>query len=217
MRQWLRVVLTGASVWALMALLPYATSPAHAQQEIHLNSSNVQVVKNTAPNTDVLNMSLNVESDGSLGSCDGEEDDLLESGVHISVSHQSCLFRAINCPGILCAPLDFDAQVNYVEHEIGGSVAVYGTSYAPNAAGAVASKIVAHATPANTCGTWSINLQATGQNLSGINTFQVALYLNDSLGDGGNDIGGGPACFDVDVHVGPGIVKPHRGVHKSRR
>jgi hypothetical protein len=215
MRQWVRVVLSGASVWALMALLPYAMSSAHAQQEIHLNSSNVQVVKNTPANTDVLNLSLNVESDGSLGSCDGEEDDLLETGVHISVSRLSCIDYSISCIPFGCPAYDFDAQVNYVEHEIAGKD-VYGTSYAPNKSGAVASKIVVLATPANTCGTWSINLQATGQNLSGINSFQVSLWLNDSLGDGGNDSGGGPACFDVDAHVGPGLVKPHRGVHKTR-
>src|ERR1700674_3226492 len=87
MRQWLRVVLSGASVWALMALLPYAISPAHAQNEIHLNSSNVQVVKNPIPFTDVLNMSLNVTDDGDgdpFDPCDVEKDDLLETGVHIS-------------------------------------------------------------------------------------------------------------------------------------
>jgi hypothetical protein len=213
MKQWVRIALMGTFASALLGLLPYVISPAHAQNEIHLNSSNVQVVKNTPANTDVLNMSLNVTSDGDTGDCDGESDDLLETGVHISVSNQSCATRVIVCPSFLCAPLDFDAQINYVEHEIGGKDA-YGTSYAPNKSGAVASKIVLLARPFLRCGTWSINLQATGQDLSAINTFQVALYINDSDGDG--DGSASPACFDVDAHVGPGLVKPHRGVHKTR-
>jgi hypothetical protein len=215
MKQWVRIALMGTFASALLGLLPCVISPAHAVlpvTEIHLNSSNVQVVKNPIPFTDVLNMSLNVTGGGE-GGCDAEGDDLLEKGVHISVSHQSCAFRAFACPGILCAPLDFDAQIDYVEHEIGGNDA-YGTSYAPNKLGAVASKIVLLGRPPSQCGTWSINLQATGQDLSAINTFQVALYLNDFDLDGDGLFG--PACYDVDVHVGPGIVKPHRGVHRAR-
>ena len=215
MRQWLRVVLMGAFASALLGFLPYLTSPARAQNEINLNSSTVQVVHNAPTNTDVLNMSLNAESNGDFGTgdCESGADDLLETGVHISVSKQSCEFRASNCPGILCAPLDFDAQVNYVEHDIGS--ASYGTSFGSNAGGFVSSKIVAHATPVNTCGTWSINLQATGQNLSGITGTHVALFLNDSDKDG-NSIAGGPACFDVNANVGNGITKPHTGVHRAR-
>ena len=217
MRQWLRVSLVGAFASALFGLLPNLISPAHAQNEVVLNSSTVQVVHNTPANTDVLNMSLNVTDDGDFGGdCEGGRDDLLETGLHnISVSFQSCAFRAKNCPGILCAPLDFDAQVDYVEHDIGS--ASYGTSFAPNGpgSGSVSSKIVALATPANTCGTWSINLQGTGQNLSGITSAPVALFLNDSDNDG-NSASGGPACFDVNASVGNGITKPHHGVHRAR-
>jgi hypothetical protein len=210
MRQWLRVVLTGAFASALLGFLPYLTSPAHAQNEIVLNSSTVQVVHNTPSNTDVLNLSLNVTSDGDSGDCDAEADDLLETGVHISVSQQSCLFRAINCPGIFCAPLSFDAQVNYVEHQIGS--ASYGTSFGPNAGGNVSSKIVAQTTPPITCGTWTINLQATGQNLSGITGPPVSIVINESdvIVDGANN------CFDVNANVGNGITKPHHGVHATR-
>ena len=207
MRQWLRVVLTGASVWALIALLPFAMSPAHAQ-EIHLNSSNVQVVHNTPGNTDVLNLSLNVTSDGE-GSCEGEADDLLETGVHISVSRFTCLQYTAICGTFpfVCPTFDFDAQINYVEHDIGSSS--YGTSFGPNAAGSVSSKIVLLARPPSTCGTWSINLQATGQNLSGITGPPVSLWLNDSDGSG-------PFCYTVNANVGNGITKPHHGVHATR-
>jgi len=212
MRQWLRVVLMGAFASALLGFLPYLTSPAHAQAENVLNSSTVQVVHNTPASTDVLNLSLNVTNIGDGGDCEVGADDLLETGVHISVSRQTCLFRATNCPGILCAPLDFDAQVNYVEHDIGS--ASYGTSFGPNASGNVSSKIVAQTTPPITCGTWTINLQATGQNLSGITGPPVSIVINESdaiSADSANN------CFDVNASVGTGITKPHRGVHHARR
>ena len=211
MRKWLRVALTGASVWALTALLPFATSPAHAADENVLNSHTVQVVHNTPSNTDVLNLSLNVTNIGDTGDCEGGADDLLETGVHISLSKQSCTFRAANCPGILCAALDFDAQVNYVEHDVGSSS--YGTSFGPNASGNVSSKIVAVTTPPITCGTWTINLQATGQNLSGITSPPVALYIDESDAASAD---GTTNCFDVNAQIGNGITKPAHGVHRAR-
>ena len=247
MKTSVRVTLLGAFAWALLILSPYSTSPVHAAavviSEISLNSSTVQVVHNTPANTDVLNLSLNVTSNGDLGtgSCDAEADDLLETGVHISVSKLSCADYSLACScifnlgtnslicvansicttqtgfcGGFCPAFDFDAQINYVEHDIGSSS--YGTSFAPNAAGSVASKIVALATPTNTCGTWSINLQATGQNLSGITGPPVALFINDSDNDGagGPDTGSGAECFTVNANVGNGITKPHRGVHRAR-
>jgi hypothetical protein len=211
MGKWLRVALTGASVWALMALLPFAMSPAHAQAENILNSSTVQVVHNTPGNTDVLNLALNVTNIGDTGDCEGGLDDLLETGVHISVSSLTCAQYFFLCGIITCPTFDFDAQVNYVEHDIGS--ASYGTSFGPNASGNVSSKIVALTTPANTCGTWSINLQATGQNLSGITGPPVSLFIDESdasIGDGTTN------CFTVNANVGNGITKPHHGVHATR-
>ena len=205
MRQWLRVVLMGAFASALLGFLPYLTSPAHAQ-EIHLNSSTVQVVHNTPGNTDVLNLSLNVTSDGE-GNCEGEADDLLETGVRISLSKFTCADYLTICGTIGCPTFDFDAQVNYVEHDIAG--ASYGTSFGPNAAGNVSSKIVAQTTPPFTCGTWTIGLQATGQNLSAVTGPSVSLFLNDSDDSG-------PFCYAVPARVGSGITKPARGAHRAR-
>src|ERR1700682_5923512 len=92
-----RITLVGTFAGALMVLSPYSTPPAHAlapSNEINLNSSKVQVVHKAPANTDVLNMSLNVESNGDSGldPCDGEKDDLLETGVHVSVSRFSCTY-----------------------------------------------------------------------------------------------------------------------------
>ena len=205
----------GVFASALLALLPYVISPANAQNEVNLNSSKVQVVHNTSANTDVLNMSLNLTDGGDFfGDCEGGRDDLLETGVHIAVSRSSCATYAALCPGTFCFLflIDFDAQVDYVEHDIGN--ASYGTSFAPNAAGSVSSKIVALATPPFTCGTWSINLHATGQNLSGITSPPVALFLNDSDHDGNGD--SLPACYDVNANIGNGITQPHYGVRHGR-
>jgi len=83
------------------------------------------------------------------------------------------------------------------------------TYFALKPPGTVSSKIVALATPANTCGTWQINFQATGQDLEYLDTNQVALLLNDSDDSG-------PFCFDVNAQIGNGIVKPHHGVHSVR-
>jgi len=207
MRQWVRVTLMGAFASALLGLLPYAIAPANAQNEISLNSSTVQVVHNVPANTDVLNMSLNVTSAGDSGDCDGGADDLLETGVHVSVSSFSCLDFAIFCGIIACPTLDFDAQVNYVEHDIGSLS--YGTSFGPNAGGSVSSKIVALATPPGACGRWTINLQATGLDLSSITSSPMALLLNDS-----DNIF--PICDDVAVKIGNGIVKPAQGAHSVR-
>src|ERR1700719_1644327 len=180
MKASLRVTLLGAFAGALLILSPYSTLPADAgpiAAEINLNSSTVQVVHNTPANTDVLNLSLNVTNigDSGTGDCNSGANDLLETGVFVAVSRFSCatFFSCVITP---CP--DFQADVTYVEHEIGS--ASYGTSFAPNADGFVSSRIVALTTPPNTCGTWSINLQATGQNLSLINGPKVALFLRDS-------------------------------------
>ena len=207
-----RVTLLGAFAGALLIVSPYSISPAHAGpavSEIILNSSNVQVVHNPSPNTDVLNMSLNVTNNGDAGSCDSEQDDFLETGLFVAVSRFSCatLFSCVTPP---CP--DFAAEVDYVEHDIGSSS--YGTSFEPNAGGNVSSKIVALATPPGTCGRWDINLQATGQNLGGITSPPVALLLSDEDEDGGPFLGG--LCVDVNANIGNGISKPHHGVHHAR-
>jgi hypothetical protein len=212
MKSSVRPVLAAAVAFALLGLAPLAMSPAYALpppiQEVHLNSSNVQVVHNPSPNTDVLNMSLNVTNNGDIsGSCNGGLNDFLESGFVVGVSHFSCA-------AILSGAPDFLAILTYVEHDIGSSS--YGTNFGPNIVGTVASKIVALTTPPNTCGTWSINLQATGQDLSGITSPPVALFFFDADSDAGSNFLNA-ACFDVNANIGNGITKPHHGVHRIRR
>jgi hypothetical protein len=70
MKHSVRPLLGVAVALTLLSLSPRAVSPAHATvPEINLNSSNVQVVHNTPAGTDVLNLSINVTSEGELGGC----------------------------------------------------------------------------------------------------------------------------------------------------
>jgi hypothetical protein len=154
-------------------------------------------------------MTLNVTSDGEGGGCEGEADDLLETGVDVAVSPaSSCAEFFYFCIGYGICFQPFAYSVSpFVEHDIGS--ASYGTFFGLNGPGTVSSKIVALATPPSTCGTWSINLQATGLDLSSITSTPITLFLNDSDDSG-------PFCYDVNVNIGNGIVKPHHGVHRAR-
>jgi hypothetical protein len=212
MKHLVRPFLMAAVALTLFGMSSLAVSQANATvSEVNLNSSTVQVVHNSAPNSDVLNMSLNVTNNGDngTGDCNGGLNDFLEAGFLVAVSRFSCATFFSSCIGI-CP--DFEAEIDPVEHEIGSSA--YGTFFGPSGAGSIAVKIVALVTPPNTCGTWSINLQATGQNLSLVTGPQVALFLIDADFDAGPFFGA--ACFDVNVNVGTGITKPHHGVHSVR-
>jgi hypothetical protein len=201
MKPLVRITLLGAFFSALLGLLPLAAATGDGSStEIVLNSAIVQVVHNTSPNTDVLNMSLNITSAGE-GGCEAGGDDFIATGWSVSIFEGGCgqitgFAFSFTIPG-------------YVAHHIGS--ATYGTFYGLKPpAGAVASKIVALATPANTCGTWNISFQATGQDLEYLTTNPIALLISD----GDNS---GPFCFDANAQIGNGLVKPRRGVHRTRR
>ena len=200
-----RVTLLGAFAGTLLVLLPYSTLPADAgpvAAEIILNSSTVQIVHNPSPNTDVLNISLDVTNDGDAGSCDGGMDDLLESRVTIGLQEPSC--------ATLNSAITFSFP--YVEHDIGS--ASYGTFFTTDF-GTLSSKIVALATPPGACGRWKINFQAAAQDLSPFTGNSVGLLVGDGDEDAGTHLSG-TACFDVNASIGNGITKPHRGAHHAR-
>jgi hypothetical protein len=203
MRQSVRPLLGAAVALTLLGVLPFAVSPAQALvpfSEIILNSSNVQVVHNPTPNTDVLNMSLNVTVLRDGGGCEGGADDFIATGF-------SVLVLKGNCGSMIGLAFSYTIP-GYVTHHIGS--ATYGTYFALKPPGTVSSKIVALTTPPNTCGTWQINFQATGQDLEYLDINQIALVLNDSDHSG-------PSCFDANAQIGNGITKPARGAHRARR
>src|SRR5437899_618461 len=112
MKASLRIGLLGGLASALLGLSPFAALPALALvpvSEIILNSSTVQVVHNLVPNTDVLNASLDVTSNGDAGSCDGGDDDFLASGFFFALSSQPC---GVGGTGIF-------SFLTYVQHSIG--------------------------------------------------------------------------------------------------
>ena len=200
MKASVRITLFAAVASTLLGLSPLAVSHADGiANEIELNSATVQVVHNSTPNTDVLNMSLNVTDLGE-GGCEGGADDFIATGFSVSLFKGSC--------GSITGFVFSYTIPEYVAHHVGS--ATYGTYFALKPPGTVSSKIVALATPPNICGTWQINFQATGQDLEYLDTNQVALLLND-----GDD--SGPFCFDVNAQIGNGITKPNRGVHNIRR
>ena len=198
MKSSLRITLLGIFASAVLVMSSYLAHAGPIAPEIELNSAIVQVVHNPTPNTDVLNMSLNVTDQGE-GGCEGGADDFIATGFNVAIFKGSC--------GFITGFVFSYTIPEYVAHHIGS--ATYGTYFALKPPGTVASKIVAVATPANTCGTWNINFQATGQDLEYLDTNQVALVLND-FDDSG------PFCFDVTAQIGNGIVKPHHGVHSVR-
>src|SRR6266481_3837546 len=199
MRSLVRFTLIEAFASALLALSSFSESHADGVlDEIQLNSSTVQVVHNTTANTDVLNMSLNVTDLGEFGGCEGGDDDFIATGFSVT------LFKG-QCSQITGFVFSYTIP-GYVAHHIGS--ATYGTYFALKPPGTVSSKIVALATPANTCGTWNITFQATGQDLEYLDTNQISLVLTDSADSG-------PFCFDVTAQIGNGIVKPHHGVRRA--
>jgi hypothetical protein len=205
MKQSVRPVLAAAVALTLLSWLPRAVLPAYATvQEIILNSSTVQIVHNPSPNTDVVNISLDVTNDGDAGSCDGGSDDLLEGGVAIGVGEPSCASQSAT----------FLAFFPYDEHDI-GSIS-YGTFFVQAGQISVASKIVPLATPPGTCGRWKINFQAAGLDLSAFTSAPIALLVGDGEDDAGSNFLN-TACFDVNANIGNGITKPHHGVHRARR
>ena len=200
----LRITLVGAFAAALLVLSPYSTPPAHALilvSEIVLNSSTIQIVHNPAPNTDVLNASLDVTNLGDTGSCDGGLDNFLASGFFFAVSSAPCGMSSFSVFSFL----------TYIKHTIGS--ASYGTHFFSGGGGTVASKIVTLPTPPGACGRWNINVQTTGVDLSAFTSNQISLSLNDDEGDATVS---GNACFNVNAQIGNGITKPHRGVHHAR-
>ena len=204
MKQSARIPLAGAFIWAFLILSPYSTLPADAgpvATEIVLNSSAVQIIHNSIPDTDVLNMSLDVTNRGDAGSCDGDtgSDNLLTGGISFFVSSGLC-------PGTGTVIL---TTYHYDVHSIGG-VPAYGTIFLTSGSATLASKIVPLATPLGACGRWKINVQITGLDLSAFVSTPIGLGLDD----GDND---SLVCSNVNATIGAGIVKPHRGVHHARR
>jgi hypothetical protein len=218
----LRGILT-VSLGAVALSLPLlAISAAHAdEQEIDLNSDRVQIVHSGGSNRDSTNFNITFTNYGE-GDCDGGEDDAIASGIEVALTPGSC-FVVCDAAGGACvasksAPViapPFDYYIApFVAHTVNHET--YGTFFGQNPVdvgpGTVSARIVLLSVPPNGCGTWNLNVEATGLNLSSITSNPMSLWLNDS------DLSG-PFCFDIDnAIIGNPIPRPgvRRGVRRSR-
>jgi hypothetical protein len=210
---------------AVLSLAPLAVSPAQAQirlQEIVLNADRVQIVHSSVSNSDFTNFNITFTSFGE-GDCDGGDDDAIATGVEVAFSPFSCpsiCAVGTSCIGGSVAPLislfAFDYVIDpFVPHTVNHQT--YGTFFGLNPVGVgpgtVSARIAKLSTPVGGCGTWNLNVEATGLDLSSITKNPKSIWLNDSDDSG-------PFCFDINnAIIGNPIPKKgpvvHRGTHRG--
>ena len=222
MKSRFRSVLIGSIGAVAFSLLPLAVSAAHAQglPEIELDHEKVQIVHGTVAGTDSANLNITFTSFGEEGGCDGGDDDAIASGIEVALAPGSCVPVCLSggvCIGQLTSPESpFDYIIDpFVAHTVNG--VSYGTFFGLNPVGTgpgtVSARIVLLSVPEGGCGTWALNVEATGLDLSSITSNPISLFLNDSDGSG-------PFCFDIDdAIIGAKITpapKVRRGSHRTR-
>ncbi|MGC1190916.1 MAG: hypothetical protein WA861_10025 [Candidatus Binatus sp.] len=224
MKSSLRGILIASLGAVALSLSPLASSVVHAQdsQEIDLNSDRVQIVHSGGYDTDYTNFNITFTNYGE-GDCDGGADDAIASGIEVALAPGACY--EVCYPGTPCVveddapvvPFPFDYYIApFVAHTVNHET--YGTFFGLNPVdvgpGTVSARIVLLSKPPYGCGTWNLNVEATGLNLSSITSNPMSLWLNDSDGSG-------PFCFDIDnAIIGNQIPTPahmvRRGVRRSR-
>ncbi|MFZ2063054.1 MAG: hypothetical protein WAU82_18755 [Candidatus Binatus sp.] len=217
----LRGLLIGSLGAAVLGLSPQAVSQAQAVtlQEIVLNADRVQIVHNGGGTSDSTNFNITFTNFGE-GDCDGGEDDAIASGVEVALSPETCDICAGRAPCEVTSPpivseFPFDYVINpFVSHTVGHQT--YGTFSGLNpigvGPGTVTARIVLLSVPPNGCGTWNLNVEATGLDLSSITSNPMSIWLNDADDSG-------PFCFDINnAIIGDPIPKPvpvvRRGVRR---
>lgn len=206
---------------AALSLMPLAV--AHAQNdpgEIDLNAEKIQI-SHTPGGTSADTASIFINFTNNVDGCDDGEDDAIASGITVQLSSLSCaeLFCVAGpCP--LAAPtvtFPFSYDIfPFISHTVGD--VTYGTFFGLNPVdvgpGTVSARIVTTETPTWTCGTWNLNVHATGLDLSSITSNPISLTLNDADDSG-------PFCFDIDDAVIGNNINPHpttrRGSRRGRR
>lgn len=221
----LRGLLIGWLGAAALSLAPLAVSPVQAQitplQEIVLNAHRIQIVHNGGGTSDSTNFNITFTNFGE-GDCDSGEDDAIATGVEVAFSPYSCpniCDAGTSCVDGSVAPLislfAFDYVIDpFVVHTVGHQT--YGTFFGLNPVnvgpGTVSARIAKLSTPINGCGTWNLNVEATGLDLSSITKNPMSIWLND-------EDGSGPFCFNInDAIIGNPIPKKgplvRRGTHR---
>jgi len=195
----LQGLIIGSLGAAALFLSPCAVSPAHAKpiEEISLGADRVQIVHSGGDNTDSTNLNITFTNRGDYPDydCDDGQDDAIASGVEVALSQQSCPSLCVvsgSCVDGLIPIFAFDYDIEpFVSHTVNGLN--YGTFFGLNGPGTVSARIVRISTPpeGEGCGTWTLNVEATGLDLSTITQNPMSLWLNDADDSG-------PFCFDID-------------------
>ncbi|HZC45894.1 MAG TPA: hypothetical protein VE243_05420 [Candidatus Acidoferrum sp.] len=189
---------------------------AHAELdfgEIELLTDRVQIIHNGV-GSDVTNFNITFTSFGE-GDCDGGFDDAIASGIEVALNPDTCPSQCAGdapCAAPLTSfPFDYDLEP-FVPHTVNHQT--YGTFFGLNpfgvGPGTVSARIVLMSQPVNGCGTWQLNVEATGLDLSSITSNPMSLWLNDA------DFSG-PFCFDINNAIIGAPINPHRPVHRRVR
>ncbi len=214
----LRHLFIGSMGAVALVLSPLAISALHADdQEIELGSERVQVVHTGGDNTDYTNFNITFTNFGE-GDCDGGEDDAIASGIEVALAPGSCESVCDTNTACVAAPIDifpFDYFIGpFVAHTVRHET--YGTFFGQNPVdvgpGTVTARIVLLSTPVDGCGTWNLNVEATGLDLSSITSNPMSLWLNDADDSG-------PFCFDINNAIigNPPVPSSHPDVRRGVR
>jgi len=211
----LRGFLIGSLGAVALSLAPQAVSAQSIDfGEIELDAHRVQIVHNGGGTSDSTN--FNITFTNNVEGCDDGDDDAIATGIEVALSPLSCPNFCVAGAACAGAPITtvfpFDYVIDpFVAHTIGGTT--YGTFFGLNPVGvgpgAVSARIVLLSRPLYSCGTWNLNVEATGLDLSSITSNPMSIWLNDADDSG-------PFCFDInDAIIGNPIPrKVRRGTHR---
>lgn len=215
MKLTLRVLLMGSLGAAVLSLAPLSASFADSQ-EIDLNKHRVQIVHAAGVDADYTNFNITFTTFAD-GTCNDILDDAIASGIEVALSPDSC--RPLCDPNTFCDstlaifPFDYDIEPfvpHFVNHQS------YGTFFGLNPVGVgpgtVSARIGLLSMPiGGGCATWNLNVEATGLDLSSIQSNPMSLWINDADGSG-------PFCFDINDAIIGNPINPKQMVRrKSRR
>ncbi len=221
MKSSIRGLLMGVLGAAALSLSPLAASPARADMiagDISLGQERVQVI-HAGDDSDATNLNFSFTNDGNgYGGCDYGEYDAIASGVEVALLGKSCseyyyeCYHYDYCPPTSSFPFDYVIDP-FVAHTI--NTQSYGTFFGQypvdEGPGTVSARIVSLPKPYGACGTWNLNLEATGLDLYKIQSNPVSLWLNDAADTG-------PFCFDIyNAVIGHPIAPPAPVVRKGVR
>jgi hypothetical protein len=214
MKLTLRVLLMGSLGAAVLSLAPLSVSRAD-NQEIDLNKHRVQIVHAAGVDADYTNFNITFTSFGD-GDCTDVDDDAIASGIEVALSQSSCELCDGNtrCLTFLFPFFAFDYDIEPFVHHLVNHQS-YGTFFGLNPVGVgpgtVSAKIVLLATPVTWgCATWNLNVEATGLDLSSIQSNPMSIWLND-------EDGSGPFCFDINDAIIGNPINPKPVVRRKTR